>query len=391
MNVSSRTDPQLIEVAKKIVQINLFEVVITGGEPLLLGIDGLNDIFKLFSGHNIEYTLNTNGRLLSHDTCKCLKNSGLKSVLISLHSWINELHDEIVNAPNAAIETKKGIENALRHGLHVVVNQVIDKRNIGTMYSSALELEKFGVHQISFTRTLSPLNGNYNIEMIGATTFLDEFVKCKQMLSIPVVSLLPIPFCADPRVKDLKKNLQCTGGISTAVISCNGDVRFCPHDPHIWGNLFQEDIRSIWRRMAAWRNDVAVPAECKACSFVPDCRGACRMASKLYNNDYTASDPWARNAVTNYKRKVVYTEFDPGCWYVLPSDIRWRKENEAFLLYSDGSRLLVNSDGVEFVQCLPQQFVPRELFKESSANERMQLDFLKVLYQNGLLLSLQAK
>ena len=391
VNLKARSKPQPIEVARKIVQSHIFEAVITGGEPLLLGKDSLQDLFTLFHNHNIQSTLNTNGRLLNADTCRFLKGSGLNTVLISLHSWINELHDEIVNAPHAAMETKLGIQNALQVGLQVVVNQVIDKRNVDTMHSSALALEKFGVRQISFTRALSPLNGNCKIEMIDAIRFLEEYIKCKENLRIPVVSLLPIPFCADPRVKDLKKNLHCTGGVSTAVVSCNGDVRFCPHDTQVWGNLLQEDLASIWRRMAEWRKEVAVPGECKACSFVADCHGGCRVAAKLCYNDYAAKDPWARGAVTNYKRKVIFSEFDPDALYVMPSEIRWRKENEAFLLFYEGSRMLVNSDGIEFAQRLPHRFVPAELLKESSDRREMQMGFLKSLYYNGLLLSEQTK
>lgn len=382
---AQRAKPHIIEVARHIVANDLFDVVITGGEPLLLGINRLSEICRLFSDNHIEYSLNSNGRLLTRETCKKLSNCGLKNLLISLHSWVDATHDEIVNASQAASETKAGIRNALDEGLHVVVNQVIDSRNIDTMYMSAAELEKMGVHQISFTRTLSPLGADYNVEMIDAPRFLDEFIKCQEHLKIAAVSLLPIPFCADPRVKDLSRKLCCSGGVSTAVLSCYGDVRFCPHDTQVWGNVLQEDLGSIWERIVKWRNDIAVPTECTHCSFVLDCRGGCRVASQLCCHDYAGKDPWARQPVTNYRRKVVFDEFDPEDLFVLQPDIRWRKEDEAFLLYSRGGRLLVNADGVEFIKCLPQEFVPRELLSATPENKEKHYDFLRVLYHHGLL------
>lgn len=381
----SKTKPEIIDVARKIVENDLFDVTITGGEPLLIGIERLSKIFQLFNDHDIRFTLNTNGRLLNKETCQFLKQYELGNVLISLHSWIDALHDEIVNIPNAATETKAGIKNALEEGLSVTVNQVIDNRNIDTMYSSSKELENIGVHLLSFTRALSPLDVDYHIEMVDAVRFLDEFIRCKEKLNIPVVSLLPIPFCADSRVKDLKGKLRCSGGISTAVVSCYGDVRFCPHDTQVWGNVFQEDLESIWKQIVRWRNGISVPSECVACSFVADCGGGCRVASKLCFNDYRAKDPWARNTVTNYRRKVIFDEFDPDSLYILLSDIRWRKENEYFLLHYKNGNLLVNFDGVKFLESLPQKFIPNELLGANSKNREMQFEYLKILYNSGLL------
>ena len=304
---------------------------------------------KQYSLHaQLEWTFVGSGPLQDFERGK------LTQLLISLHSWSNELHDEIVAAPGAAIETKAGITNALKEGLRVSVNQVIDCRNIDTMYSSALELQKFGVHSLSFTRALSPLDAAFHVGTVTATRFVDEFIKCSDKLAIPVVSLLPIPYCSDPRVKDLKGKLHCTGGISTAVVSCYGDLRLCPHDTKIWGNVFAEALGSIWQRIVMWRpRDLDVPPTCTDCAFVLDCRGGCRIAAKLCCGDYRAKDPWARSAVTDYRRRVTFDELDPDSVYALMPDIRWRQQNDVFFLHSRNGDLLVNSDGLEFVQRLP--------------------------------------
>ena len=378
-----RTKPNTIELARHIADSDVFDVIITGGEPLILGVHRLSELFKSFNDCNVQYSLNTNGRLLSQTTCKTLKDAGLQRLMISLHSWEDELHNAIVRARNAAGETKIGIKNAIGQGLRVAVNQVVDNRNIDTMYVSSVELEKLGVHQISFTRALSPLGGDYRVDMVPAARFLDEFLKCKENLSIPVVSLLPIPFCADPRVKDLDVKLSCSGGISSAVVSCYGDVRFCPHDSYIWGNVLEEGFDDIWKKIAQWREDISAPAECKDCAFIIDCCGGCRVASKLCCDDYSAKDPWARNPVNNYRRKVVFSDFDPDCSYRLLSDLRWRKENEGFLLYFDAGHLVVNSDGLDFIRQLPQEFVPNEILDATEENREAHFQFLRSLYHIG--------
>lgn len=383
-----RIKPPITEVARQISGNELFDVVITGGEPLLLGVDALSGIFEIFNKNNVHYSLNTNGRLLDEHTCTALVSAGLKGVLVSLHSWDNDLHDTMVASPNAALETKAGIQNAITYGLHVTVNQVIGTENIDTMFATSTALAQMGVQALSFSRLLSPLDVHYKITMVSASRFLDEYIKCKNSLNIPVTSIIPIPYCADPRVKDLHEQLTCTGGVSSAAISCYGDVRFCPQDTHAWGNVFQEDFPAIWERIVKWREALAVPDECRECSFVADCRGACRLASKVCFGDYAAKDPWSQNAQKQYVRKVCYNEFDPDSSYVLLPNIRWRKEGDAFLLYSQKRFVAVNSDGLKFVSCLARKFVPSKLGPGEEVNRQSQLAFLELMYQKGLLVKL---
>jgi radical SAM protein with 4Fe4S-binding SPASM domain len=383
---SKRAKPSIVDVAQRVAECDPFEVTITGGEPLVVRSDRLKDVFARFSEHNIQYSLNTNGRLLREGTCKELKEAGLASVLVSLHSWDDALHNEIVGSRKAASETKIGIRNALNSGLRVAVNQVIDSRNISTMYSSALELERMGVHQICLTRALSPLEVGYEVGSISAGRFLDEFIKCREDLSVPVKSLLPIPFCADDRVRDLGLEMSCSGGFSSAVVSCFGDVRFCPHDSYVWGNIFEDDIAAIWKKITQWRSETFAPDKCRNCSFIADCGGGCRVASKLQceNDDYSAMDPWAHGPTSDYRRKIIEREFDAHVEYRLRPDMRWRKEGDSYVLFYEGRHSVLNWDGIDFIQNLPNQFVPSTLLQ--SATSDVPRLFFQLLYHNGIIL-----
>lgn len=384
----SKHKVDILDVAKKIAENDVFDLVITGGEPLSLNKKILTGLFNIFQENNIQFSLNTNGRLLSKQTCKQLITNGLNGVLVSLHSWDNELHDTMVNASNAAAETKRGIKNALEQGLHVTVNQVIGKQNISTMLQTGIELEKMGVNGLSFSRQLSPLGVGYNMEMIEAKEFLDEYIKCKETICIPIKNLIPTPFCADARVKDLMERLNCTGGITSAAVSCLGDVRFCPQDPKIWGNIFDQSLNDIWMTIVNWRNDLAIPAECKGCSFVSDCRGGCRVASKISGSNYRCLDPWATEPINNYIRTVIYRPFDPGDLHVLRSDIRFRRENGNIVLYCQNEFIQVNLDALQLIRGLPRKFVPNEALKNATKNRQQLLDFLELIYQKGFLIAL---
>ena len=386
-NKDHRVKPSLVELAKKIVNANIFDVIITGGEPLLVDIDNLYSLFTFFDSHHVGYSLNTNGRLLNKDICKILSMSSLKTVLVSLHAWDNSLHNKIVGSRKAAEETKLGIVNAVECGINVAVNQVVDNRNVELMVKSAVELERIGVNQISFTRALSPIDGEYNVNSVSPSKFIDEFLKCKEKSSIFITSLLPIPFCSDDRMGDINLKLSCSGGTTTGVVSCYGDVRFCPHDSYIWGNIFKEEFNVIWKRISEWRDNIPVPEKCGDCVFNLECRGGCRMASKMLYNNYSSLDPWARgvNGVINNKEKNILNNFDYSCLYKIRPDIKWRQEGDDILLYSNDKHIKINHDGLKFIENLPIRFIPDRIIDLFEINKGQGSDFLERLFHSGFL------
>ena len=375
---------KLIDVANKISENEIFSVVITGGEPTLIDSEILRSIMDVFNKNNIDFSLNTNGRLLHIDYCKELISFGLSGLLISLHSSNDNVHNEFVDSSFAAEETKRGIRNALNAGLTVSVNQVISSKNIHTMFETSKYLEGLGVHKVSFSRLISPMGVDYKLKMIDSRAFIDEFIKCKDQLSIPCSSLVPIPYCADERVKDLKENLSCTGGITSAAVSCLGDVRFCPQDSKVWGNILKEDLSQIWSRISAWRSTISIPEECEECSFVEDCKGGCRI-SNIESDRYDLMDPWASKPLINYVRTIIYKKFEVDQPYYKTTNVHYRKENGEFLLSYNQNFMKVNLDGLNFFQSLPQILVPEEIIKNSNDNSEKQLEFMEVLYQRGLI------
>jgi len=82
-----------IEIIERIVELEIFGLIISGGEPLT--VNYLEELIKIANNANIETTIITNGLLLSYKRCETLKNVGLKGIQISLHSCEEREHDEI--------------------------------------------------------------------------------------------------------------------------------------------------------------------------------------------------------------------------------------------------------------------------------------------------------
>jgi len=70
------------EITKALLGLSVSEVVLTGGEPLMLG-NRLISLVKNFSDNGIICSLDTNGTLLTFDLINDLSSAGLKNVYLS--------------------------------------------------------------------------------------------------------------------------------------------------------------------------------------------------------------------------------------------------------------------------------------------------------------------
>ena len=385
MNMMGDSKHDILEVMRTLGDAEIFDINITGGEPLLLGVKKLTKIIDFLSSRNIALSLNTNGRLLDEEMCNELRSHGLDSMLISLHSWDDDLHDQIVNSFGAAQETKKGIVQALASGLYVTVNQVIDKRNIHSMLKTAIQLEWLGVSAVAITRYIPPLHIINSVEPVDPVAFLDKYLECREYLDIPCTSLLPFCYCSDNRIESIGSKLTCTGGIYTAAVSCTGDMRMCPPDSKVWGNILEEDIEMIWARIVKWRSGIGVPDHCKECSYLRDCMGGCRVDAAYHEGTYEGMDSWARKPIKNLIRKTIYYKMNPNMLHYLYPNLRYRKESNGYLVYGNNNSIIVNHDGLEFVKNLPKQFIPNNLIKKGGRNGEMIKAYLVDLHKNLLI------
>ncbi len=104
-------------------------VTISGGEPTLLR--DLPVLVSVLADRGFRVELQTNGMALrDHAYTTWLRQSGLDTVLVSLHAADPELSDrQITRLPGAWAQTVAGIDQALAHGLKVDISHVIHRAN----------------------------------------------------------------------------------------------------------------------------------------------------------------------------------------------------------------------------------------------------------------------
>jgi MoaA/NifB/PqqE/SkfB family radical SAM enzyme len=153
-----KTTEKFCDVINKIIDMDVFHVVLTGGEPLI-DFKKVEYALKIFLKNNISVSLNSNLTLLNSEKAKRLKTLGLNSILTSIYSYDKSKHNQQVQRLDAFEQTIDGILFAQKEGISISVNMVVDKNNIEDVKQTGLWIKKLGVNQFCATRFCSPKKG----------------------------------------------------------------------------------------------------------------------------------------------------------------------------------------------------------------------------------------
>ncbi|MFH1691444.1 MAG: radical SAM protein [Candidatus Omnitrophota bacterium] len=173
---------------------------ISGGEPTMH--EHLVDVVKYASEKGIDVIqLQTNAVLLSDNSLVLrLKRAGLKSLFVSLHSCIAEHHDVLLGAKGGFKKSIKGIKNALRAGLEVVLNPVVTRYNYQELpdYMVFVKKKLKGINFISLSVVQPRGRAFGNRSLVPCYRVVDPFVR--KALNIASQSGLRVsnPYCGLP-------------------------------------------------------------------------------------------------------------------------------------------------------------------------------------------------
>lgn len=175
------------------------DVVLTGGEVTIR-----KDLPELIAhARELGYRtiqLQTNGRLIaSRERLQAFVDAGITEVSPAIHGATAEMHDGLTRAPGSFRQTVKGVLNARRLGLPVIMNSVITRANYRELPFLAELFLRLGVtqFQFAFVHALGSAADNFD-EMVPRYTDVMPFVR--QGLKIGRRNGLPcmteaIPLC----------------------------------------------------------------------------------------------------------------------------------------------------------------------------------------------------
>ena len=294
-----------LKVIDKIIENEIFDIIFSGGEPLL--IEWLEELVEKCSKARMNISLITNATLMTRERAKSLKKAGLNDLQISIHDYNSEINDRLTGLSNAFKKTIEGIKNSLEiFGVeNVNINMVALPETYKGVYEMAKFLNSIGVGSLSIgtPSVTGEMKDNKQL-VINKKMFLSiyrQLRRAKEDFRINIGFTGGFPICLLPEINEETVQMignYCDAGLNQVVIGPGGELRPCVCLEENLGNILEINLKDIWNTnkfLLDIRAMKFVPVECRKCEYVSVCRGGCRASAKGYFGKINAIDPLMKN------------------------------------------------------------------------------------------------
>ena len=242
-----------MNVARQLTDMDIFECVISGGEPLMLG-NNLYKIMDVLHDSGIMFVLVTNGMLVDKRVINKISKYDYYWVQISIDGSRPEIHDKIRGVKGSwkkAIDAAKMVSGT---GLPLVVSHVIQKDNVDyvdemieTSYILGAKRLITGKFTSSGRAILNKKDVHIDKKRLKNTFRLLKAKHDQYAGRMEIVTSTDPVFYLRYRVLE-----PC----NVLLIRPNGDVKLDCILPFKIGNVSTESICNIWKRgRNAWRDE----------------------------------------------------------------------------------------------------------------------------------------
>ncbi|MFZ3077923.1 MAG: radical SAM protein [Candidatus Aenigmatarchaeota archaeon] len=245
------TVEQIKSVWEQAKKLGVIHVNLTGGEPMLRGMDELCQIIRNFEPDKFLISMVTNGSLVKEDDIRRLKEAGLDTLQLSLESMDPETHDRIRNHKGSYEKLMDCMKWAKKYGLNICLSAVLTKDNFGEMEKIMDFAKNEGVFFL-----VNPASSS------GAWQGREEKKLTKDHLD-KYSKILKVPHVRADTILNFSGKSGCPGGVERIEITAYGEVMTCPHVQISYGNVLQEPLEKIYKRMSNF-----MPLKC----FSPVCK-----------------------------------------------------------------------------------------------------------------------
>jgi MoaA/NifB/PqqE/SkfB family radical SAM enzyme len=232
------TVEQIKNVWDQAKKLGVIHVNLTGGEPMLRGIDELCQIIRNFEPDSFLISMVTNGSLVKEDDIRRLKEAGLDTLQLSLESMDAATHDKIRNCKGSYEKVMNCLRWAQKYKLNVCLSAVLTRYNFDEM-EKIMEFAK--KEKVFFLLNPASSSGAWQGKEEKKLTD-DHLEKYNKMLKIPHVR-------ADTLLNFRGKS-GCPAGVERLEITAYGEVMTCPHVQISYGNVLKEPLAAIYNRTA---------------------------------------------------------------------------------------------------------------------------------------------
>lgn len=247
------------EIADTIINSNVMEVTISGGECLTY--KGIEKIIKKLLINGIKVDVFTNALLLKNVLDKIDSDILNKSALLFYVSvdGLKSSHEQI-RGKDIFDKTIENIKYAIEKGYPVVTNTVINKINYCDIMDMIVLLKQMGVKDVQLSNLIVQGSADNSMkislsEQMALKEKINDLYKEHPEFGYIYYSEVPDSdgvrkvYSLSNGKKDFigNDNWKCTAGVARVTIDSNGKVYCCPFikDSYL-GDLNKENLSEVW-------------------------------------------------------------------------------------------------------------------------------------------------
>ncbi|MEW6409386.1 MAG: radical SAM protein [Nitrospirota bacterium] len=285
-------------------------IILTGGEPMMR--EDIYEIAKYGTEKGLRMVMAPCGLMVTEETAKKIKESGIKRISLSIDGATAESHDAFRRVDGAFDAVMKAVESCKKVGLEFQVNTTITKYNVKEVPAILDLVVRLGA--VAYHPFLLVPTGRGK-DLADQEISPEEYEKVLTWIyeQREKASIQFKPTCAphyyrifrqkerekgrsvSPQIHGLDAMTKgCMGGQSFAFVSHTGKVQICGFLEEEAGDIRKEPFSEIWKESKLFnemRDIDHYHGKCGICEYRKVCSG-CRARAYALTGDYLGEEPY---------------------------------------------------------------------------------------------------
>ena len=242
------TPEKWCELSRQIVSDGgIFQCIISGGEPLLLG-DKLFDIMDILHDDGTSFVVITNAMLLTKEKARRFNKYRYFWFQISIDGSTAEIHDSFRGVEGSFKNAVNGALEISDLGIPLVIAHTVTPQNINFVEDMINLAYKLGANSIILGE-VTPSGRAYGNEKIILTDEQKNFLYGQvEELGKKYQNKIKIQRSADLKMQMERYQIEVNSG---GIIRPNGDFRLDCMAPFTIGNVLEKSVKEIWQEKGA--------------------------------------------------------------------------------------------------------------------------------------------
>lgn len=250
--ITLMTPEKWCELAHEIVEDGgVFQCIISGGEPLLLG-DKLFDIMDILHEDGTSFVVITNGYLLNSEKVRRFLKYRFFWFQISIDGINAEMHDEFRGVKGSWERAVNGALEISNCGIPLTIAHSVTKNSLKHLEDMVNLAYELGAGNVILGEILPSGRALTNSEVILSYEQRNFLYKQIQELASKYKGKIEVQRAADLKTQMARYACETNAG---GIIRPNGDFRLDCMAPFIIGNVLEKPLKEIWDEKGkyAWK------------------------------------------------------------------------------------------------------------------------------------------